>query len=77
MKNTLKVTKNRLDDAEEHNSDVEERIVEIIQSDRKKNFLHVHSFRDLWAKSSTPRFTLWGFQKKKTEIKVQKTYLKK
>lgn len=33
MKNTLKVTKNRLDDAEEHISDLEDRLVEITQSE--------------------------------------------
>ena len=79
MKNTLEIIKSRLDDTEEWIRDMEDKIVEITQSEEqkeKKNFKKRGQFKGSLG-HQMHSFTLYEYQKEKRESKGQKTYLKK
>ena len=79
MKNTLEGINGRLDNTEEQTNGLEDRVVEITQSEQQKEnriLWNEDSLRELWATSGILTFALQGPPEGK-ERKGQKTSLKK
>ena len=76
MKTTLEESKNRLQDTEEQISKLEDRVVEITEVEQKRIKINGDSLGVLQHNISMLTFTLQWYQKKKSERKGKRTYLK-
>lgn len=69
----------RLDNREEWICNLEDKIVETVQSEQQKEdfFFLIKGLRDLWDNIKDINICFVGLQKEKRKSKEQKTYLKK
>lgn len=77
MKNTLEGADSRPDDTEEWISELEDRLVAIINAEQKKKRMKRNkSLRDLWDSIKHTNICILGIQKEKRVRKGLRTYLK-
>ena len=80
IRNTLEGTNSGITEAEERISEVEDRMVEINEADRKKAKRikrNEDNLRDFWDNVKCPEIRIMGVQKKKTKRKTMRKYLRR
>ena len=83
IKNTLEGTNSRITGAEDRISDVEVRMVEIKEAERKKekrikiNSLNKDNLRDLWDNIKHPNIWIIGVPEEEDKKKEMKKYLRR
>ena len=80
VKNTLEGTNSKIMEAEHRISKVEDRMVEINETERKKEKRikrNEDNLRDLWDNIKCPNIQIIGIQKKKTKRKTMRKYLRR
>ena len=80
IKSTLRVTNSGITEPEERINEVEDRMVEINEAERKKEERkkrNEDNLRDFWDDVKHPNIRIIGVQKKKTKRKGMRKYLKR